>query len=220
MLIDDIHNNINDLSIKINEYKNYNNNLENENSKLLKIKEDYENQFVRFELKINDLQNNITILKQEIKLKDSQILSYQRSKNYKNENINISPPPPNINKPKSPIKTRPNTPEKENLEKEINIENINEKELLTEEQIILDDNYEILKLNKQKYILNTETNDLYEYMKPPIYKLNLLGKLKPFKVKSGVIYIINTINNEVFNFEDNIIGDLCGHIVNNKLKLN
>jgi chromosome segregation ATPase len=87
-----------------------------------------------------------------------------------------------------------------------------------QQTLILDDNYEILELDNIKYIINLETQELFEFA-DPLYTLNLLGILKNFKIKSGKQYITNTYTNKVYNFENNEIMDYCGDIINGKLKL-
>ena len=84
----------------------------------------------------------------------------------------------------------------------------------------LNDNYEILILEDEKYIYEVNTLNLYEYEKGVnISNLKLLGKIKMFKIKSGKEYITNTYTNKVYNYVNEEIADYCGDIINGKFKL-
>jgi len=182
-----------------------------------------------------ELNEIINKLKQDIKLKDSQINAFERSglNKLKNQQIlqmpDISPPktPPPIRKsndsggPNYVVVVKEESPSADNKSDNASQVRIQEK-LPDEIEFVLPDEFEVIHLDDTSYYRDKNTDDLYEYKKiSKIEEMTILGKLKSFKIKSGKQYISNTITNKVYNMDnDGNILDYCGMIINGKFKLN
>jgi hypothetical protein len=78
---------------------------------------------------------------------------------------------------------------------------------------------ETLHSSKECYYIETETRILY-LIAPNNVVGEMVGQLKTFKTKAGILYILNNYTNRVYHTnDDNEILRYCGNIVNKKLKL-
>ena len=95
-------------------------------------------------------------------------------------------------------------------------------EINIEESSAEEDEFELLNLDDETYYVNTETRELFATItkNKKIYRDELIGKLKTFKTKTGILYIVNSYTNKVYHTNEyNEVLDHCGNIIHNKLKL-
>ena len=78
---------------------------------------------------------------------------------------------------------------------------------------------ETLHSSKECYYIETETRNLCLIASDNVVG-EMVGQLKTFKTKAGILYILNNYTNRVYHTnDDNEILRYCGNIVNKKLKL-
>jgi hypothetical protein len=153
----------------------------------------------------------ISVLTKDIKLKDSRIAAYERSSSITANAKNVIKQDSEFAKPEIP---RPKSPVREEIPQ---IEApINEDYVLLQMDNSADE--ELHKLN-ERYYLEVETRDLYNISEDEKVGTQV-GQLKTFKTKAGLLYILNSYTNRVYNTnEDNEVLNYCGNLLNKKLKL-